>query len=324
VYALSARNGAFLWKSPIPNIGNSSPAVANGVVYIGGYGGIVYALNAGSGAIIRSKTAGVNVASSSPAVVDGVVYLGSNDNYFYALDAKTGDILWRSNTNGWVSYSPAVYNGVVYASSLDGNVYALDAKTGNKIWNYDTTPSEYSWQLHTAPALPLSPAVVDGVVYFPVDFIPFVQGTTNPGGTFQVAGNGWTQIYALNAANGDKIWNATIGTSGQGGIPPVLSGGYLYTRSGGNILALNSGNGNLAWNFSLNSDSELIVDNGALYLSSEDGQIYALGQESNIPQPSSNIYFGEEMGIALVVFVAITISLIIILRRKRFLQNIPK
>jgi outer membrane protein assembly factor BamB len=50
----------------------SSPAVANGVVYVGSDGGTLYAFNAKTGAQLAS-VAGV-AGQSSPTVVNGVVY----------------------------------------------------------------------------------------------------------------------------------------------------------------------------------------------------------------------------------------------------------
>ena len=55
---------------------DSSPAVANGVVYVGSDDDNVYALNASTGAKLWSYTTGGYV-DSSPAVANGVVYVGS-------------------------------------------------------------------------------------------------------------------------------------------------------------------------------------------------------------------------------------------------------
>jgi outer membrane protein assembly factor BamB len=99
----------------------SSPAVANGVVYVGCDNRNVYALNATTGANLWSYTTGGNV-ESSPAVANGVVYVGSNDNNLYALNATTGANLWSYTP---VGSSPAVTNGVVYVGSQDHNLYAL-------------------------------------------------------------------------------------------------------------------------------------------------------------------------------------------------------
>ena len=62
----------------------SSPAVAEGLVYIGSYDTHVYALDAATGEERwRFKTGYVH--DSSPAVVDGVVYIGGWDGYVYAI-----------------------------------------------------------------------------------------------------------------------------------------------------------------------------------------------------------------------------------------------
>jgi outer membrane protein assembly factor BamB len=51
-YALKATTGAYLWSYPITS--NSSPAVANGVVYVGSDDHNLYALNATTGAYLWS------------------------------------------------------------------------------------------------------------------------------------------------------------------------------------------------------------------------------------------------------------------------------
>jgi hypothetical protein len=94
----------------------SSPAVVNGVVYVGSRDHNVYALNASTGAKLWSYATG-NWVESSPAVAKGVVHVGSDDGNVYALDASTGAKLWSYTTGDWVEPSPAVANGVVYIGS---------------------------------------------------------------------------------------------------------------------------------------------------------------------------------------------------------------
>ena len=67
----------------------SSPAVADGKVYVGSYDNNVYCLDAATGANIWNYTTGGWVWSS-PAVADGKVYVGSNDDNVYCLNAVTG------------------------------------------------------------------------------------------------------------------------------------------------------------------------------------------------------------------------------------------
>jgi outer membrane protein assembly factor BamB len=65
----------------------SSPAVANGVVYVGSLDHNLYALNAKTGSKLWSYTTG-GIVYSSPAVANGVVYVGSGDSKVYAFGLK--------------------------------------------------------------------------------------------------------------------------------------------------------------------------------------------------------------------------------------------
>src|SRR5439155_1078123 len=80
---------------------NSSPAVANGMVYVGSADNKVYAISALGGDIHWTHTTDGDV-NSSPAVLNGVVYVGSNDHKVYALRAENGGILWTATTGGEV------------------------------------------------------------------------------------------------------------------------------------------------------------------------------------------------------------------------------
>ena len=112
------------WRYETGDDVRSSPAVVDGVVYVGSYDDYVYALDADSGQLRWRYETGFPV-SSSPAVVDGVVYVGSGDKYVYALDADSGQLRWRYETGHGVFSSPAVVDGVVYVGSNDNYVYAV-------------------------------------------------------------------------------------------------------------------------------------------------------------------------------------------------------
>ena len=142
----------------------SSPTVVGETVYIGSGDSHVYALDLQTGrARWRFKTG--DVVHASPAVSQGVVYIGSWDRNMYAIDAESGRELWRFQTgNDTVIYnqigiasSAAVANGTVFFGARDGHFYAVDARTGRLLWKHD---NRMGWTI-------ASPAVRDGVVYFP-------------------------------------------------------------------------------------------------------------------------------------------------------------
>jgi outer membrane protein assembly factor BamB len=64
---------------------NSSPALANGVIYVGSDDGRLYAINAEDGSQLWNyRTAGK--IDSSPTYVNGVVYVTSWDGKIYAIE----------------------------------------------------------------------------------------------------------------------------------------------------------------------------------------------------------------------------------------------
>ncbi len=251
-YSTTFHNNARHTGDYITTSMTSSPAVANGIVYIGSEDNNVYALDTNTGAKIWSYTT-ENVVYSSPTVANGIVYIGSEDNNVYALNATTGTKVWNYTTGDIVVSNPAVANGIVYVVSWDHNVYALDATTGTKVWSYATGDIVVS-----------NPAVANDIVY--VDY-----GHT---------------VYALNAHTGTKMWGYT--TESNVTSSPTITNGIVYVGSAhGNIYALDANTGAKVWNYTTTvswSDnpplfclySPAVVANGIVYVGSSDSNIYAL------------------------------------------------
>lgn len=88
LYGINASNGAIVWKFLTGGIGYnlSSPAYANGVVYMPGGVGL-YALDANTGAVLWQDLGPAN-SGGSPTVVNGVVYINSSGAYAYHLPGK--------------------------------------------------------------------------------------------------------------------------------------------------------------------------------------------------------------------------------------------
>ncbi len=123
---LNASTGALIWDYETEDNVASSPAVANGVVYIADFSGTLSALDADSGDLLWNYSTGERL-SSSPAVANGVLYIGGTGehNNLYAFDAGTGDLLWNYTARMGFTSSPAVVDGIVFIGGNDGNVYAL-------------------------------------------------------------------------------------------------------------------------------------------------------------------------------------------------------
>ncbi|MDX6325448.1 MAG: hypothetical protein QOK15_1802 [Nocardioidaceae bacterium] len=148
----------------------ASPAVADGVVYVGSNNGYFYKLSLTTGAVLAKRFLGyqppltchqqgvVSSATVAPDPADGrdTVYIASPDGYLYAL--RPGDLStkWRSlvdppsaTVNDYFNWSsPTVANGHIYlgsASNCDdpltrGAIVSYDQATGRELARYYTVP----------------------------------------------------------------------------------------------------------------------------------------------------------------------------------------
>jgi outer membrane protein assembly factor BamB len=296
VYALNAATGTLFWNTSITNIGHSSPAVVDGVVYIGGIG-IIYALAAADGHIIWEAHVDANVAWSSPAVSNGVVYVGSFDG-MYAFNAITGDKIWNSYGGEDFHFAPTVSKGVIYAITSGENIYAFDAANGARIWNY----SVYD-------------GVTGGDAYFA------------KGSDMIYARSGWDKLYALNALSGAKIWNVTFG---QEISPPTLVNNVIYLGSNNSFYALNAHTGEILWNYTIGGGfGSPVVVNGIAYSSNsyggENNQVCAisvpLGPSSSEMSPPAPFPYATIVIASVVVFLFAVVSAGLLVYHKKHMNK---
>ncbi len=231
-----------LWRADTAGEVYSSPAVVDGIVYLGSKSGFLQALDATTGEERWRFDLGDYIVRASPAVIDGTVYITGGFSLF-AVDAKTGEERWSVPIRFAGQSSPAVVDGMVYVSSHEGLVYAVDAATGIQRWQYQTDGLVFS-----------SPAVADGTLYF--------------GGV-----NG--DLYALDAATGRPRWR--FSTGGDIYASPAVANGLVYVSSKNRVVhAVDVATGEPRWQFAAGGDSSPAVVDGVVYVGSDDGGLYAL------------------------------------------------
>ena len=171
LYALDKKSGDKLWQFPgqLPSDCKTidalvgSPTVYDGVVYVGSFGGELYAVDAATGQLKWTFKAGGGLWDG-PAMVDGTLYFGDQAGNVYALDAATGQTSkWTAKVDGAVKMTPLVVNGIVYVGTDRNLMYAFKADTGQSIWSAPykardgesmlVTPAVYSDTLVIQPNL---------------------------------------------------------------------------------------------------------------------------------------------------------------------------
>src|SRR5690606_22161761 len=128
----------------------SSPALSNGVVFIGSRDGYLYALNANNGSLKwKYSTNGISMEHSSPVVDNGMVYVGgwydvndvSKAGSLLALDELTGELKWESLKGVGIGGRLLVLNGLLYVSADDGYFHTFNALTGEELWSKNILPN---------------------------------------------------------------------------------------------------------------------------------------------------------------------------------------
>src|SRR5262245_53903441 len=274
------------FKTGGPVVG--SPAVADGVVYIGSMSGYLYAIDQTTGKEKWKFKSRMPIASS-PAVQGGLLYFFSSMGVLAAIDLGTGQPKWvlpteydrkfeAKNLHGlpsaaqtipdaWDLFtsSPAVANGKVFFGSGDGGVYAADAATGVLQWKFSTQDV-----VHASPAVAGGTVFIgswDSTLYaldadtglvkwsFKAGTDPAIHNQEGFQSSPAVAdgvvyvGCRDAHVYALDARSGRKLWDYPTSKSWVIGTPAVRDGVvYVGTSDSSRFMALDAKNGRLLFN----------------------------------------------------------------------------
>ncbi len=237
VIAFAAGFGEVRWRTRIGPT-ESSPLVADGVVYVGDWRGRVYALDATTGRV-RWTFKGEGRIKGAVARSGNRLYVGTYDGYLYALWAKTGKLIWRTESQdrlggrGQFYSTPAIAYGRVYIGSTDGKVYSFGAASGTLHWSHGTGGYVYG-----------SPAVWRKTVY---------------------VGSYSGRFYALDAATGDVRWQ--FDANGDiSGSATVLNGVVYVSTFKERTYALDARTGKQLWTFEDGKYAGVVADRERLYL----------------------------------------------------------
>jgi outer membrane protein assembly factor BamB len=279
-----------LWVRETSGPVTSGAAIAGGVVYIGGAGGVL-AFEAATGRPVRIYPTG-GMVQGGVTIVGGTLFAGCDDRRVYAWSIASKRQIWTRPTGGPVIGKPAVVNGVVYVGSDDDRVYALDAGTGAVNWRYQTggpvrsspRPTEfqyndyiyvgsddgYLYALDTQKHKPAWRFAAGGKVEGgPVTY----SGTTSV-----YVGNDRGDIYEADGLPGDPLWMFRARGAIQGA--PVTDGvSTLYAGSAdGSVYAVSLVGGGQVWVYPTGGQvrSGPALAGEILYVGSDDGYLHAI------------------------------------------------
>ena len=248
LFAVDAETGKQLWKVPLRYAGQSAPTVAGRVVVVASQEGWVYGIDKSTGAMIwRSPADGL--VFGAPAVAHRSVIFGTDAGNVYSLDVSDGAVIWRSKIDGAVYAGVSVVSDVVLVQSTTGHLQAMTLDTGKVLWQGAIGGDRSISVLPNAGGTGGASIIV----------------TANDGG-----------VYALTARDGKQLWLHPSGKPESG--PAVTSQDTVVLGSGQSLIALNGTTGAPVWTYLAGDtiSTAPTVSSGYVFFGAEDGFLYAV------------------------------------------------
>jgi alcohol dehydrogenase (cytochrome c) len=213
----------------------ATPIVVDGVMYVSGWNGYVWALNAADGTLLWQYQHAVPLdaplccgnINRGVAVANGRVFYASPDAHLIALDAATGELVWdkvfaniRAGESATVA-PLAVKDLVLVGASggefgVRGHIDAFRMDTGERAWRRYTIPRPGEPGFETWPQNTEAWARGGGTTWITGTYDPELDlvywGTGNPGPDFRSdlrpGANLYTNsVLALDPDTGERRWH---------------------------------------------------------------------------------------------------------------------
>lgn len=291
--------GKKLWeKRPSKKQKNltSGVSVGEGVVVVGAQNGMIYGLDASSGALAWQRQ--LTGAVLAPSLIhQGRVITYTNDGTVYGTDAATGDAIWTFNTSSTQlsvrgTAAPILAeDGTVIIANSAGYVYGLDGINGIPKWQRRVAVSEGRSEVQRLIDIDGDPVVADNTLYTvsyqgqvtAVDLssqrVLWSQDTSSlrsvavgNGLVFVADSNGKLQAY--NQTTGEKAWQQDA-LAYRELSNPVMIGQYLVVGDlDGYLHLIEPNTGNILGRVRSRGEIRTIrVINNRLYVATRTGNL---------------------------------------------------
>ena len=160
VVAMTAADGAQLWRAKPGGPLRGSPTVANGNVYVLSQDNQLFALAQADGKVQWAQSGTLETQGvfgvAAPAASQGTVVTGYSSGELSAYRYENGRVLWQdalSRTAVTMSVSsladidadPVIDNGRVFAVGQGGRMVSLDLSTGQRLWEQNLAGISTPW-----------------------------------------------------------------------------------------------------------------------------------------------------------------------------------
>ncbi|WHZ25874.1 MAG: Quino(hemo)protein alcohol dehydrogenase, PQQ-dependent [Nitrospira sp.] len=224
-----------LTANPATYAFESSPLVVDGVMFLSGWDGYVWALDAETGQELWRYKHEIPLdtplccgnVNRGVAVARGKVFFASQNGYLVALDATSGKSLWSRpfvdiRAGESATMAPLIVKNLVIVGNsgaefgVRGHIDAFDLHSGRRIWRRYNVPKPGEPGSHTWPKESQAWERGGGTAWVTGTYDPEADilywGTSNPGPDFDGSvrpGDNWytDSVLALNPDDGSLKWH---------------------------------------------------------------------------------------------------------------------
>ncbi len=130
VAAIGVREGRVAWRRAVKSY--KGAAMYGGQLFVSDEAGLVWALDAQTGAALWKQEALQYRRLTAPVEVDGHIVVGDLDGYLHWLSPQDGRIVGRVKaTRGAVAATPLLHDDLLYVLDRDGDIAAVETKAVN-------------------------------------------------------------------------------------------------------------------------------------------------------------------------------------------------
>jgi outer membrane protein assembly factor BamB len=279
---LDEHDGALLWTKTLGSF--SEPTVAYGRIYVGTYGGEIWALDSNTGATIwKYHIYGYGEPLNAPQVADDRVFFNNRDGWLFCLNATTGDFIWKHETRLAETSRPAVTDGRVFTINS-----CLNESDGTLLWTYGETPPGIHWTYRSPVVgngsvfLSIGPSLhcvdeFEGVLKWKFDA---ANDLSDPAVAYgQVYISSGTFVYRLDETYGHVVWKADLTGRAETSLSaPSVAEGKVFVSTGVTLFCLDVENGAIVWTYTADSRLSVpVIADDTIFVASLNG-VYAFGE----------------------------------------------
>ncbi|MHC4323055.1 MAG: outer membrane protein assembly factor BamB family protein, partial [Planctomycetota bacterium] len=281
---------AALWKFKTNDSVKSSPAIVDGLVFIGSSDTNVYAIDLQTGQQVWAyQTA--DAIEAAPCVIEGSVFIGSLDGFLYALDAKDGSLKWKYETDGQILGAANWTRGPdgrlwILVGSYDNILHCVDSENGNAVWTYET--DNY---INGSPAVSNQQTVFGGcdAMIHVVSLIDGSSAAQIDSGSYIAASAAFLdgEVYVGNYDNifmkadiaaGKVVWEYAGSDAPFFSSPAVGENVVVFGGRDERVHCVGRDDGKVVWTFQTRGevDSSPVICGDKVVVGSEDGRLYMI------------------------------------------------